>query len=84
MFHGVTIVCTLDDALRYNVRSPRAVISVFILSPLSDSLSYRGEICIFGKMTSRPLLQCIDCRDVFMYHGFTIVCTLVYALRYDA
>ena len=61
--------------------SLRPVILVFILSPLSDSLSHRDERYIHGKMSSRPFQRCIDCRDAFMFHRVTIVCTLVYALQ---
>ena len=63
-------------------RSLWAVISVFILSPLNEFLSYRNELYIPGKMRSRPFQRCIDCRDAFMFDKVTKVCTLVYALRY--
>ena len=84
MFYGVTIVCTLVYALGCHARSLQAVVSVFILSPLSDSSSCRDELYIPGKMSARPFQLCIDCRDAFVFHGVTIVCTRVCALRYDA
>ena len=50
MFDEVTKVCTLVYALRYSARSLWAVISVFILSPLNEFLSYREELYTPGKM----------------------------------
>ena len=41
-------------------------VSVFILSPLSEPLSYRDEPYIPGKMCSRIFQHCIG-RDAFMF-----------------
>ena len=55
------------------------------MSPLNESLSYSDEICIFGKITSRPFLWCIDCLYASrIYHSlYTDICTAIYALRYN-
>ena len=66
-------------------RSPKNEICSFWpfdLSPLDHTLSYREELYIPGKMSSRPFQRCLNLSSPRYLDGVTTVCTLVYCARY--
>ena len=68
-------------------RSPKNEICSFwpfkyYLSPLGHTLSYREELYIPGKMSSRPFQRCHNLSSPRYLDGVTTVCTLVYCARY--
>ena len=54
----------------------------FNLSPLGHTLSYREELYIPGKLSSRPFQRCLNLSSPRYFDGVTTVCTLVYSARY--
>ena len=73
--------CEVTNKKIRNHSSLQPVISVFILSQLSESLSYREELYISGKLSSIPFQRCIVCGDRIPFHRVTELCTLVYSPR---